>query len=78
MHPLAEMARARIHDILAGREDRNDHDTPRADPVFRLAADRSPGKNNLARLIRVPAHPLADETGSAIPTWTLRASVRHP
>jgi len=43
------MARARIHDIPAGHEDRNDHDTPRADPVFKLVADRSPDDDDLAR-----------------------------
>jgi hypothetical protein len=42
------MARARIHDIPAGREDRNDHDTPCADPVFKLVADRSPDDDDLA------------------------------
>jgi hypothetical protein len=42
-HTLLEMVRARVYGILAGHEGQNDHDTLRADPVFRLVADRSPG-----------------------------------
>ena len=30
------MVRSRIYGILAGYEDQNDHDTLRADPVFKL------------------------------------------
>ena len=41
-HTLPEMARARVSGILAGYEDQNAHDTLRADPVFKLVADRSP------------------------------------
>jgi hypothetical protein len=41
-HPFLEMVRARVYGILAGYFDQNDHDTLRADPVFKLLADRSP------------------------------------
>jgi len=43
-----EMDRSRIYGILAGYDDQNDHDTLRADPVFKLVADRSPDENDLA------------------------------
>jgi hypothetical protein len=42
------MVRSRVYGILAGYEDQNDHDTLRADPVFKLIADRSPGDSDLA------------------------------
>jgi hypothetical protein len=42
------MVRARVYGILAGYEDQNDHDTLRADPVFKLIADRSPEDHDLA------------------------------
>jgi hypothetical protein len=42
------MMRRRVYGILAGYEDQNDHDTLRADPVFKLVADRSPDENDLA------------------------------
>src|SRR5207247_2099223 len=38
----------RVYGILAGYEDQNDHDTLRADPVFKLVADRPPDDNDLA------------------------------
>jgi hypothetical protein len=41
-HTFLEMVRSRVYGILAGNEDQNDHDTLRADPVFKLLADRSP------------------------------------
>jgi hypothetical protein len=41
-HTFLEMVRSRVYGILAGYEDQNDHDTLRADPVFKLLADRSP------------------------------------
>jgi hypothetical protein len=47
-HTLAEMVRSRVYGILAGYEDQNDHDTLRADPVFKLVAGRSPEENDLA------------------------------
>jgi hypothetical protein len=31
-----------VHGVLAGYEDQNDHDILRADPVFKLRADRCP------------------------------------
>jgi len=42
------MVRSRVYGILAGYEDQNDHDTLRADPVFKLVADRSPEDDDLA------------------------------
>jgi hypothetical protein len=42
------MVRARVYGILAGYADQNDHDTLRADPVFKLLADRSPDDDDLA------------------------------
>jgi Transposase DDE domain group 1 len=47
-HPFLEMVRSRVYGILAGYEDQNDHDTLRADPVFKLVADRSPEDDDLA------------------------------
>src|SRR5215472_11287360 len=47
-HTFLEMARSRVYGILAGYEDQNDHDTLRADPVFKLLADRSPQDDDLA------------------------------
>ena len=37
-----------MYGILAGHEDQNDHDSLRADPVFKLLADRSPNEDDLA------------------------------
>src|SRR5262249_4560434 len=47
-HPFLEMVRSRVYGILAGYEGQNDHDTLRADPVFKLIADRSPDDDDLA------------------------------
>src|SRR5690348_12152768 len=47
-HTFLEMVRSRVYGILAGYEDQNDHDTLRADPVFKLLADRSPDDDDLA------------------------------
>jgi hypothetical protein len=47
-HTFLEMVRSRVFGILAGYEDLNDHDTLRADPVFKLLADRSPEDDDLA------------------------------
>jgi hypothetical protein len=47
-HTFLEMVRSRVFGILAGYEDRKDHDTLRADPVFKLVADRSPIDDDLA------------------------------
>src|SRR5207248_4791716 len=41
-HRLAEMIRFRMLMIAAGYEDGNDADSLRADPMFKLALDRSP------------------------------------
>src|SRR6516164_918948 len=38
-HSFLEMVWSRVYGILAGYADQNDHDTLRADPVFKLAAD---------------------------------------
>src|SRR4029079_12165747 len=48
VHTVLEMVRARVYGILAGYEDQNDHDTLRADPVFKLIAGRSPAGADLA------------------------------
>jgi Transposase DDE domain group 1 len=48
-HTFLEMVRSRVYGILAGYEDQNDHDTLRADPVFKLVAHRSPHDADLAR-----------------------------
>jgi hypothetical protein len=45
---LLEMVRSCVYGILAGYEDQKDHDTLRADLVFKLAADRSPEDHHLA------------------------------
>jgi hypothetical protein len=47
-HTFLEMVRARVFGILAGHADQNDHDTLRADPVFKLVADRFPEDDHLA------------------------------
>jgi len=47
-HSVLAMTRARIYGILAGYEDQNDHDHLRADPVFKLVADRLPTDADLA------------------------------
>src|SRR5512135_3023785 len=39
---LLSMVRQRVYGILADYEDRNDHDTLRSDPVFKLLGDRLP------------------------------------
>jgi hypothetical protein len=47
-HSFLETVRSRVYGILAGYEDQNDHDTLRADPVFKLLADRPPDDTELA------------------------------
>jgi hypothetical protein len=47
-HSFLDMVRSRVYGILAGYEDQNEHDTLRADPVFKLLADRSPEDDDLA------------------------------
>ena len=47
-HSFLEMTRARVYRILADYVDQNDHDTLRADPVFKLIADRLPDDPDLA------------------------------
>jgi hypothetical protein len=47
-HTFLEMVRSRVYGILAGYADQNDHDTLRADPVFKLIAGRSPDEGDLA------------------------------
>jgi hypothetical protein len=47
-HTRAQMVRSRVYGILAGYEDQNDHDALRADPVFKLVAERSPDDSDLA------------------------------
>jgi hypothetical protein len=47
-HTFLEMVRSRVYGILADYEDQNDHDTLRADPVFKLIAGRAPDGDDLA------------------------------
>jgi hypothetical protein len=47
-HSVLSMVRQRIYGVLADYEDQNDHDTLRADPVFKLLADRLPDDPDLA------------------------------
>jgi hypothetical protein len=51
-HTFLEMVRSRVYAILAGYEDQNDHDILRADPVFKLVADRSPEADDLVSAMR--------------------------
>src|SRR5262245_3477173 len=53
-HTFLEMVRSRVYGILAGYEDQNDHDTLRADPVFKLVADRSHENDHLASQPTLP------------------------
>ena len=47
-HSFLAMVRMRLFGILADYEDQNDHDTLRADPVFKLITGRSPDDADLA------------------------------
>lgn len=47
-HSVLSMVRQRIFGILADYVDQNDHDTLRADPIFKLIADRLPDDPDLA------------------------------
>src|SRR5438045_6886603 len=47
VHRLAEIIRFRMLMIAAGYEDGNDADSLRADPLFKLALDRSPSDAEL-------------------------------
>jgi hypothetical protein len=47
-HSVLDMVRSRIYGILADYLDQNDHDTLRADPVFKLLLDRTPDGPDLA------------------------------
>ena len=47
-HTFLEMVRSRVYGILVGYADQNDHDTLRADPVFKLVANRLPDEDDLA------------------------------
>jgi hypothetical protein len=49
-HTFLEKVRARVYGILAGYEDPNDPDTLRAEPVFKLVADRSPNDDDPGRV----------------------------
>jgi hypothetical protein len=54
-HTFLEMVRSRVYGILAGYADQNDHDTPRADLVFKLLAGRSPRTTTWPASRRSPA-----------------------
>jgi hypothetical protein len=62
-HPVLEMVRSRAYGILA---DQNDHETLRTDPTFRLVADRSPEKDDLA------SQPTLYRFGTALSIQSLR------
>jgi hypothetical protein len=47
-HTFREMVQSRVYGIRAGYADQNDHATLRADPIFKLVADRSPDDDDLA------------------------------
>jgi hypothetical protein len=47
-HSFLEMVRSRVYGILFGYADQNDHDTLRADPVFKILAGHSPDEDDLA------------------------------
>src|SRR5262249_27436669 len=47
-HTFLEMVRSRVHGILAGYADPNDHDPLRHAPVSKLVADRPPEDDDLA------------------------------
>src|SRR5947199_67503 len=47
-HTFLEMVRSRVYGILAGYEDQNDHDTLRADAIFKVIAGRDPDGDDLA------------------------------
>jgi hypothetical protein len=47
-HSVLDMVRCRLYGILADYEDQNDHDTLRADPLFKLLVDRTPDDPDLA------------------------------
>jgi hypothetical protein len=47
-HTFPEIVRSHVYGILAGYQYQNDHDTLRADHVFKLVADRSPLYSDLA------------------------------
>jgi hypothetical protein len=55
-----ELVRSRVYGILAGYADRNDHNTLRSHPVFKLIADRSPEDDDLA------SHPTLSRFENAI------------
>ena len=42
IHPLTQLFRQRVFQILAGYEDANDSDALRHDPIFKIACDRLP------------------------------------
>lgn len=57
-HTFLEMARARVYGILAGYEDQANHDTVRADPVFKLVAGRAVTQGILITDAGQPANPV--------------------
>src|ERR1700733_4738154 len=65
-HSFLEMTRARVYGILADYVDQNDHDTLRADPVFKLIADRLPDDPDL------PSQPTLSRFENAIDIPSLK------
>src|SRR5437762_1058145 len=67
-HRLAEMIRFRMLMIAAGYEDGNDADSLRADPMFKLALDRSPSDAGIVLAIdHLAAGKPARHAGAAAP-----------
>jgi len=73
-HPFPEMVRSRVHGILAGYADQNDHDTLRSDPVCKLRADRSPDDADLASQAVEGASPAV---GASVPAEALAGPERR-
>jgi hypothetical protein len=50
-HTFLEMARSRVYGVLAGHEGQNDHDTPRAGPVFNSSPTAPPTRTTLREVL---------------------------
>ena len=69
---LLSMVRQRIYGIIADYEDQNDHDTLRADPIFKLIADRLPEDPDLASQ---PTLSRFENAVSIADLWRLRDTI---
>jgi hypothetical protein len=57
-HTFVAMVRSRVYGIVTGYEAQNNHDTLRADTVFKLMTDRSPKPGKHTPTIRARGSPL--------------------